>query len=239
MRGIITVAPEEEDGMASDFQFLKTLQQYLTNPELLTEENIKEFSLKLRYKGREMKLHRENLSARARLLHELGLKDLVCTTIKNVDKHLTLHDVVQLACAIGCSVDISISPGECAEESICVAVKPADGLGVVFDGHRDLWETIRNKGELVASQEWDSGGPGAGAGEVDVYEYNGRFFVFHGAGASEYETLYEARVNNGFKPKGKRKVAPKPVPPSPIFEKSDDDGSWDRAESHDNDDFGL
>ena len=60
----------------------------------------------------------------------------------------------------------------------------------------------------MASQEWDSGGPGAGAGVVEVYEYEGRYFVFHDAGVSEYETLYEALRENGFKTKGVKKPKP-------------------------------
>ena len=223
--------------MVDDNQLVKTLQQYLANPELLTDENIKKFSRGLRDKGREMKLHRENRSARARLLHELGMKDQVCAAIKNGTTELTLANVVQLACAIGCSVEISISPEECAEESIDVVVTPTDGLGVVFDGHRDLWEMVRNRGELVDSQEWDSGGPGAGAGEVAVYEYHGKFFVFHDAGATEYETLYEALRDNWLKTKGVKKASPKSKPSSPIFEGSDDDGSWERDDNLEWDDF--
>ena len=40
----------------------------------------------------------------------------------------------------------------------------------------DLWEAIRENGRLVARQEWDSGGPGAGAGTVDVYFYRDAFY---------------------------------------------------------------
>ena len=96
------------------------------------------------------------------------------------------------------------------EQSIAADIDPAFGLGTVFDGHRDFWASIREAGELVASQEWDSGGPGAGAGVVEVYEYNERFFVFHDAGVSEYETLYEALRENGLRTKGVKKPKPKP-----------------------------
>ena len=88
----------------------------------------------------------------------------------------------------------------------------------------------------MASQEWDSGGPGAGAGVVEVYEYHERFFVFHDAGVSEYETLYEALRENGLRTKGVKKPKPKPKTPPPIFEGSNDDGSWDRADNWDDSD---
>ena len=48
----------EEDGMANENQLAKTLRQYLADPELLTDENIRKFSRSLRDKGRGMKLHR-------------------------------------------------------------------------------------------------------------------------------------------------------------------------------------
>src|SRR3954447_13765563 len=44
------------------------------------------------------------------------------------------------------------------------------------DEEEDLWEAIRESGRLVGRQEWDSGGPGAGAGTVDVYLYRGAFY---------------------------------------------------------------
>jgi hypothetical protein len=37
-------------------------------------------------------------------------------------------------------------------------------------------EIIEN-GEVVGEQEWDSGGPGAGAGSLVVYRYAGKFFA--------------------------------------------------------------
>ena len=46
----------------------------------------------------------------------------------------------------------------------------------------DMFEQISDQGSLVAYQDWDSGGPGAGAGRVSVYEYEGEFYVSHDAG---------------------------------------------------------
>jgi hypothetical protein len=39
----------------------------------------------------------------------------------------------------------------------------------------DVCEAMRAKGCLVGRQDWDSGGPGAGAGTVDVYQFRGLF----------------------------------------------------------------
>lgn len=62
------------------------------------------------------------------------------------------------------------------------------------DNHRDagefededaeelLFYRILEEGELVAYQDWDSGGPGAGAGRVSVYLFEGRYYGFHDAG---------------------------------------------------------
>ena len=46
---------------------------------------------------------------------------------------------------------------------------------LIDDEEADLWEAIRDDGRLVGRQEWDSGGPGAGAGTVDVWLYRGVF----------------------------------------------------------------
>lgn len=40
----------------------------------------------------------------------------------------------------------------------------------------DPMEEIREHGEVVGRHEWDSGGPGAGAGSLVVYRYAGKFF---------------------------------------------------------------
>lgn len=46
----------------------------------------------------------------------------------------------------------------------------------------DIGERIFEDGQEVAYQDCDSGGPGAGAGRVSVYEYEQKFYVFHDAG---------------------------------------------------------
>lgn len=46
----------------------------------------------------------------------------------------------------------------------------------------DIGERILENGEEVAYQEWDSGGPGAGAGRVSVYEYAKKFYVLNDEG---------------------------------------------------------
>ena len=61
----------------------------------------------------------------------------------------------------------------------------------------DLFEVIRAEGELVAFQKWDSGGPGGGAGEVELYSYEGLFYVFHDAGMEEYEEPWRGIEANG------------------------------------------
>ncbi len=47
---------------------------------------------------------------------------------------------------------------------------------LIDDEEDDLWEAIREDGRLVGRQEWDSGGPGAGAGTVDLWQYRGAFY---------------------------------------------------------------
>jgi hypothetical protein len=54
--------------------------------------------------------------------------------------------------------------------------EPTDDFFDQEDDERDEWEAIREDGRLVGRQEWDSGGPGAGAGTVDVYFYRGAFY---------------------------------------------------------------
>jgi hypothetical protein len=39
----------------------------------------------------------------------------------------------------------------------------------------DVCDLMRDKRCLVGRQDWDSGGPGAGAGTVDVYQFRGVF----------------------------------------------------------------
>src|SRR5437867_2265635 len=62
----------------------------------------------------------------------------------------------------------------------------------------DSSETILEEGEEVCWQDWDSGGPGAGAGRVSVSRHNGSFYVFHDAGIEgPYPTKKEAVESNG------------------------------------------
>jgi hypothetical protein len=53
-------------------------------------------------------------------------------------------------------------------------------------------EIIEN-GEVVGEQEWDSGGPGAGAGSLVVYRYAGKFFALDDVEfMGPYDTFREA-----------------------------------------------
>jgi hypothetical protein len=62
----------------------------------------------------------------------------------------------------------------------------------------DLLDRILSDGEEVAYQDWDSGGPGAGAGRVSVYRYGSRFCVLHDAGMSgPYGSIGEAVKRGG------------------------------------------
>jgi hypothetical protein len=61
----------------------------------------------------------------------------------------------------------------------------------------NLYDAIIGKGEEVAWQDWDSGGPGAGAGRVSVYRHKEVFYVFHDAGLEgPYSTKREAVEEN-------------------------------------------
>jgi N-formylglutamate amidohydrolase len=71
-------------------------------------------------------------------------------------------------------------------------------LDTLVHASDDLWERIREDGKLVAHRDWDSGGPGAGAGRDDVYEYLGEYYVFHDAGcAGPYADKNQAYEENG------------------------------------------
>jgi hypothetical protein len=67
--------------------------------------------------------------------------------------------------------------------------------GEVFD---DDWpdemnERICKKRALVGQTEWDSGGPGAGAGAQSVYKFQDLFFAFDDSGGyGPYDTFTEA-----------------------------------------------
>jgi hypothetical protein len=62
--------------------------------------------------------------------------------------------------------------------------------GEVFD---DDWiermdEMLVTKGALVGRLEWDSGGPGAGAGTIDIRKFRGLFFAFDDVLRADPET---------------------------------------------------
>ena len=56
----------------------------------------------------------------------------------------------------------------------------------------DEWELIRSNGEIIAEQDWDSGGPGIGAGTVTLYHYKDKYYVEHDAGIDEYQSKEKA-----------------------------------------------
>ena len=61
------------------------------------------------------------------------------------------------------------------------------------DEDADPWENIRENGRLVGQQDWDSGGPGAGAGSVCVYFYHDAFYSDDDVGGyGPYGTFLEA-----------------------------------------------
>ncbi|MEO5765341.1 MAG: hypothetical protein ABIR52_08550 [Casimicrobiaceae bacterium] len=60
------------------------------------------------------------------------------------------------------------------------------------------FDAIVEDGEEVFYQDWDSGGPGAGAGRVSVYRYRAQFYVSHDAGLEgPYSTKDKAISENG------------------------------------------
>jgi hypothetical protein len=62
----------------------------------------------------------------------------------------------------------------------------------------DVGEIIRSEGQLVGRQEWDSGGPGAGAGTVDVYQFRGLFISENDVGSyGPYDSFSEAAAAVG------------------------------------------
>lgn len=57
----------------------------------------------------------------------------------------------------------------------------------------DLDHLVCTEGRLVGRHEWDSGGPGAGAGTVDVYLFRTVYIAFDDVGAyGPYQTFDEA-----------------------------------------------
>ena len=62
----------------------------------------------------------------------------------------------------------------------------------------ELFEQILEDGLEVAYQDWDSGGPGAGAGRDSVRLYGGVFYVFHDAGMDgPFRLMSEAIASGG------------------------------------------
>ena len=64
-------------------------------------------------------------------------------------------------------------------------------------GHQDLFEIVPEQGQLLALQEWESGGPGVHTHAVELYEYKGTYYVIHDAGVDEYDDPQEALERSG------------------------------------------
>ncbi len=62
----------------------------------------------------------------------------------------------------------------------------------------DFYEVLDSYGNEVASQDWDSGGPGAGAGTTSLCEMFGKYYQTHDAGYEKYQTLVEATSSSVF-----------------------------------------
>ncbi len=60
----------------------------------------------------------------------------------------------------------------------------------------DKFQDIINSGEVVFWQDWDSGGPGAGAGRVTVYRYKEKYYVLDTEMFGPVDTKSEAISNN-------------------------------------------
>ncbi|MFC1657419.1 N-formylglutamate amidohydrolase [Candidatus Moduliflexota bacterium] len=70
-----------------------------------------------------------------------------------------------------------------------------DGLIAAED---NLHDRLIDEGEVIAYQDWDSGGPGAGAGQVSVCEYEGEYYILHDAGHSgPYQDMDKALRESG------------------------------------------
>ena len=71
-----------------------------------------------------------------------------------------------------------------------------DEEGITDDGI-DLDDLLEH-GKEVFRQDWDSEGPGAGAGRVSVYRYKNAYYVSHDAGVEgPYSSKSEAVARNG------------------------------------------
>ncbi len=61
------------------------------------------------------------------------------------------------------------------------------------------YDLVREEGRIVGKHEWDSGGPGAGAGSVDLYLFRGLFIVDDDTGCyGPYESFAAAAEAIGF-----------------------------------------
>ena len=66
------------------------------------------------------------------------------------------------------------------------------------EDYDDPWDAIFAEGRCVGRLEWDSGGPGAGAGEVSLYLYRGAFYGLNDVDApGPFETFVEAARATG------------------------------------------
>ena len=69
----------------------------------------------------------------------------------------------------------------------------SDVMPEVEDDFVDPQLEIIENGEKVGEQEWDSDGPGAGAGSLVVYRYAGKFFALDDVEfMGPYDTFREA-----------------------------------------------
>lgn len=71
------------------------------------------------------------------------------------------------------------------------------GLGDGEEESGDYMDRLQAEGTVLGHQDWDSGGPGAGAGRVTAWEYRGVYVVTHDEGYSLYETEEEALAEIG------------------------------------------
>jgi hypothetical protein len=66
------------------------------------------------------------------------------------------------------------------------------------DWIENVEDLIRSEGRIVGRQEWDSGGPGAGAGTINVYLFRGIFISDDDVGSyGPYESFADAAAAVG------------------------------------------
>ena len=62
----------------------------------------------------------------------------------------------------------------------------------------NAYDLVREEGRVVAQHDWDSGGPGAGAGSVVIYLFRGLFFGDDDTGCfGPFETFADAAKGMG------------------------------------------